>query len=51
MIALIVALIALSIEVFNKAFVPVDMITLYTDHTGNQLDPSSDVKVRGIIVG
>jgi virulence factor Mce-like protein len=51
MIMLVVALITLSIEVFDKAFVKADMITLYTDHTGNQLDPSSDVKVRGIIVG
>jgi phospholipid/cholesterol/gamma-HCH transport system substrate-binding protein len=51
MIMVVIALITLSIEVFNKTFVAADMITLYTDHTGNQLDPSSDVKVRGIIVG
>ncbi len=51
LIMIVIGLITLSIEVFNKAFVKADMITLYTDHTGNQLDPASDVKVRGIIVG
>ena len=51
MIGLVVALISLSVAVFNKQFVSVVKVTLLTDHTGNQLDPSSDVKVRGILVG
>ncbi len=51
MIVVVFALIALSIAVYNKDFVSVVKVTLLTDHTGNQLDPSSDVKVRGILVG
>jgi phospholipid/cholesterol/gamma-HCH transport system substrate-binding protein len=51
MIGLVVGLVALSVAVFNKTFVNVVTVTLLTDHTGNQLDPSSDVKVRGILVG
>jgi virulence factor Mce-like protein len=51
LIAVVVGLISLSIAFFNKDFTKVVMIQLNTDHTGNQLDPSSDVKVRGILVG
>lgn len=51
LIVVVIALIALSIAVYNKDFVRVVKVTLVTDHTGNQLDPSSDVKVRGILVG
>lgn len=50
-IALILALIALSVAFYNKAFTKVVTITLRTDHTGNQLLTESDVKERGIIVG
>jgi phospholipid/cholesterol/gamma-HCH transport system substrate-binding protein len=50
-IALILALIALSIAFYNKAFTKVVLVTLKTDHTGNQLLTQSDVKERGIIVG
>jgi phospholipid/cholesterol/gamma-HCH transport system substrate-binding protein len=51
MIALIVALIGLSIAIYNKAFTPVVLVNLKTDSTGNQLVAMSDVKVRGLIVG
>ena len=44
-------LVWVSIEVYNKAWVSMDRLTLQTDHTGNQLLPGSDVKARGIIVG
>jgi virulence factor Mce-like protein len=51
MIAVVLALIALSVAVFQKKFVSSVKVTLLTDHTGNQLDAASDVKVRGILVG
>jgi phospholipid/cholesterol/gamma-HCH transport system substrate-binding protein len=50
-IALILALVALSVAFYNKAFTKVVTVTLKTDHTGNQLLGDSDVKERGIIVG
>ncbi|MFN2519116.1 MAG: MCE family protein [Jatrophihabitantaceae bacterium] len=50
-IALILALASLSVAFYNKAFTKVVMVTLKTDHTGNQLLTESDVKERGIIVG
>ena len=50
-IGLIVALIALSVAFYNKTFTKVVLVTLKTDHTGNQLIKASDVKERGIIVG
>ncbi|MDQ2748403.1 MAG: MCE family protein [Actinomycetota bacterium] len=50
-IAVILALVALSVAFYNKAFTPVVTVTLKTDHTGNQLLRDSDVKERGIIVG
>ncbi|MDT4945347.1 MAG: phospholipid/cholesterol/gamma-HCH transport system substrate-binding protein [Pseudonocardiales bacterium] len=50
-IALIFALVGLSIAFYNKAFTKVVLVTLKTDHTGNQLLTQSDVKERGIIVG
>jgi phospholipid/cholesterol/gamma-HCH transport system substrate-binding protein len=50
-IGLIVTLIALSIAFYNKTFTKVVLVTLKTDHTGNQLIKASDVKERGIIVG
>jgi phospholipid/cholesterol/gamma-HCH transport system substrate-binding protein len=50
-IALILALVALSVAFYNKAFTKVVTVTLKTDHTGNQLLTDSDVKERGIIVG
>ncbi|PZS13976.1 MAG: hypothetical protein DLM57_15410 [Pseudonocardiales bacterium] len=50
-IALILGLVALSVAFYNKAFTKVVIVTLKTDHTGNQLLTASDVKERGIIVG
>ena len=50
-IALVVALISLSIAIYNKAFTTTVEVTLKADHTGNQLILDSDVKERGIIVG
>lgn len=47
----IIALIALSIAAYQKKFTPTVVVTLTTDFTGNQLQPQSDVKVRGIEVG
>jgi len=44
-------LLGLTIAIYNKAFTPVERITLLTNRTGNQLAPPADVKVRGLIVG
>jgi len=51
LIALVAALVALSIAIYNKVFSDYVEVTLRADHTGNQLLVDSDVKVRGIIVG
>ncbi|HEY3629869.1 MAG TPA: MCE family protein [Jatrophihabitantaceae bacterium] len=51
LLALVAALVALSIAVYNKAFTKVVLVKLETDHTGNQLLTHSDVKERGVIVG
>jgi virulence factor Mce-like protein len=50
-IVVILALIWLSIAVYQKQFSTFVMVKLHTDHTGNQLLIDSDVKERGIIVG
>ena len=50
-LVVLAGLVSLSVAAYNKAFTPVDMVTLHTDHTGNQLLNQSDVKIRGIIVG
>jgi virulence factor Mce-like protein len=36
---------------YRKAFTPVVMVSLETDHVGNQLRTGADVKVRGMVVG
>jgi phospholipid/cholesterol/gamma-HCH transport system substrate-binding protein len=51
LIAVVAALITLSIAIYNKAFTTYVPVTLRADHTGNQLIIDSDVKERGIIVG
>jgi virulence factor Mce-like protein len=51
LIAVVVALVTLSIAIYNKAFSTYVNVTLEADHTGNQLLVDSDVKERGIIVG
>lgn len=45
------ALLALSVASYRQAFTPIVPVTLETDHVGNQLQPQSDVKLRGVIVG
>lgn len=50
-LAVIVALVALSIGKYSGAFSDGVPVTLRIDHTGLQLDKQSDVKVRGLIVG
>ncbi len=50
-IAVVCGLVALSVAFYNKSFSTFVTVTLKTDHTGNQLQPQSDVKERGIIVG
>jgi phospholipid/cholesterol/gamma-HCH transport system substrate-binding protein len=44
-------LVALTVAIYNKAFVEVVHVTLQTDRVGNQLAPPADVKLRGMIVG
>jgi virulence factor Mce-like protein len=51
LLLVIVLIITLCLALFNKAFKPVDIVTLKTDTVGNQLSKQGDVKVRGIIVG
>ncbi|WP_083707289.1 MCE family protein [Intrasporangium flavum] len=49
---LVVALlVALSVATFQKRFTPVVMVTLETNRLGSQLQESSDVKLRGMLVG
>lgn len=53
-VAFVIALaaaVSLSVLTYDKAFTPVVMVTLRTDHTGLQLNQGADVKVRGVIVG
>ncbi len=44
-------LVGLTIAIYNKAFVASVPVSLQTDRIGNQLQPASDVKLRGLIVG
>jgi len=50
-IALVLAMVALSLAFYLKVFSSPVSVTLQTDRIGNQLQPESDVKVRGVIVG
>jgi virulence factor Mce-like protein len=50
-LAVLVVLVGLSVASFQKRFTPVVMVNLLTDRIGNQLQASSDVKIRGLIVG
>ena len=50
-IALNFALVALAIAFYLKVFTTTVPVTLKADHVGNLLQPESDVKVRGVIVG
>lgn len=50
-IGVIAAFLASTVLVYQKAFTPVVHVLLRADHVGNQLQPPSDVKVRGVVVG
>lgn len=50
-LAVLLGLVGLSIAAYQQVFTKVTMVTLDTDHTGAQLLPQSDVKLRGILVG
>jgi len=50
-LAVIGLLLSLTVAIYQKAFTPVVKVSLETDSIGNQLEPSSDVKLRGLIVG
>jgi len=43
--------VTLTVAVYRKDFTPVTMVTLRTDHVGNQLHPDAEVKLRGVVVG
>jgi phospholipid/cholesterol/gamma-HCH transport system substrate-binding protein len=51
MLAVIAALVALSVLFFKEAFTPFDHVRVHVARAGLQLLPGSDVKVRGLIVG
>jgi phospholipid/cholesterol/gamma-HCH transport system substrate-binding protein len=44
-------LIWLSLALYNKQFTTVDMVTLHTDSTGNEMHQGAEVQVRGVQVG
>jgi phospholipid/cholesterol/gamma-HCH transport system substrate-binding protein len=44
-------LLTLTVAIYQKTFTPVVRIELQADSIGNQLEPSADVKLRGLIVG
>jgi hypothetical protein len=50
-LVVVASLVWLSIAIYQKKFTPVVLVTLKTDHTGNELQAASDVKERGLIVG
>ena len=50
-LAIVAALIGLSIAIYDKAFTPTVDVTMLANTTGNQLQEASDVKVNGLIVG
>lgn len=51
LVTVIVALIAVTIASYRGAFDDAVPVTLAVDRAGSQLNPRSDVKVRGLIVG
>jgi phospholipid/cholesterol/gamma-HCH transport system substrate-binding protein len=50
-LVLIGLLIWLSLALYNKQFTAVDMVTLHTDSTGNEMHLGAQVLVRGVQVG
>lgn len=50
-VVVLALLVGLAIASFQKRFTPVVLVTLETDRLGSQLQESSDVKLRGMLVG
>jgi len=50
-LAVLVLLATFAVQVYEKKFTTVVSVTLHTDRIGNQLNKSSEVKVRGVVVG
>jgi virulence factor Mce-like protein len=50
-LAVVAALVGLSVALYTKAFTPVTMVDLEADRIGNQLSIHGDVKLRGLRVG
>lgn len=50
-LVVVALLVGLSVAAFQKRFTPVVLVTLETDRLGSQLQESSDVKLRGLVVG
>lgn len=50
-LAVLALLIWLSVAVYQKKFVTVAMVTLYTTSVGNEMHPGAEVMVRGVQVG
>ncbi|GAA3437167.1 MCE family protein [Kutzneria kofuensis] len=44
-------IVALTVALYRKDFTSVAMVTLRTDHVGNQLRLDAEVKLRGVVVG
>lgn len=51
LLVVIAAFVTVTVAQFEKAFTPVVMVSLHTDHAGSQLLPQSDVKIHGVVVG
>ncbi|GAA1410377.1 MCE family protein [Catellatospora coxensis] len=47
----LVSALALSVLVYQRAFTPVEWVTLRTGHVGMQLSEGADVKLRGVVIG
>ncbi|SCL27660.1 phospholipid/cholesterol/gamma-HCH transport system substrate-binding protein [Micromonospora pallida] len=50
-VAVLTAALSASVLHYNKAFTPVDRVTLRADRAGLQLLEGADVKLRGVLVG
>jgi len=50
-VLVVALLLGLSVASYQKRFTPVVMVDLLTDRIGSQLQTSSDVKIRGLVVG
>ena len=50
-VVVLAAAMCLSVLAYDKAFTPVVLVTLRTDHTGLQLNQGAEVKLRGVVVG